>query len=357
MKTDKITSGEFSALLFVSSISFIGAVTAGTVGRNYTDAIIAALLVSVVDFFLLLPLILFRMKNPEEKMLRQSKLLCCVYLLFFVYVCIVELSSLIHMMHNTVFSHMNSYVFSLIFLGAAIYCSYLGVETAARCSQIAVGVIAVCGGLIFLASVKHIEFSNFRIPFYDGVDGAANSFWKFMGSSMFLPQCLFVIDDIEEKKDNRKFITKVISALLIAGFVSSGALALVLLCLGGFAQTQEFPMFTLAGFLDLPPLQRLDVFLGIAMLFSSLIKISVTVIAVHKCCKVIFGGGCDSALIISITIIGLLSAFVAGNPMLISNFCLPQLIAVIGIIIGCAVPLFLISAKRKTERDKTDEIP
>ena len=349
MTNGKISGGEFSVIFFVSSISFLGSLSSASLGDNYVDAAIAAALSALVNLLLLIPVI--RAKG-EGRLLSESKFILWAYLLFFIYSAVTDISSLVHMMHNTVFPGLNAYIFALFFAGCAFYCARLGPETASRCSQIAVGVLAVCSGLMLIASVKHIEFGNLRVPFYGGFLDFTDSFWDFFGRMMFLPQYVFLLDNME--KDERIGL-KISVSVLAAGLFISAAVIITLLCLGCFAGTQEFPVFTLASFLEISPLQRLDIFLGISLLTTSLIKLSVTFIAIAKCCSSLMPSNPGGVSLVIVLVTALLSALVADNPMLISKFCLPAVLAATGILLGCAVPQFRISSERKAGRKNADE--
>lgn len=348
MITNKtINTGEFSVIVFISSISFLGAVSAETVGNNLVDVALAALLSAIISLLLILPVV-----TNKTSSYPRNKGIMMLYLIFFLYSIVIDVSSLIHMMHNTVFPQMNSYGFAVIFMGAAVYCAYLGTETAARCSQVAAGILSVCFILVLLASVKHLKASYLQLPLYDGTKGFFGSLWHILGRSMFLPQCLFIFEEVRAEDGKDKLPWKLSTAFMMGGIICAVGMILTLMCLGGYSKTQEFPVFTLASFLDLSPLQRLDILLGISLLLSTLIRLSVTILAVRKCFANIFGEKSKSFSTAVFLLTALMSAVISDAPLLFSKFCLPQITAALGILIGALLPQITTMMKKRGERRK-----
>lgn len=338
MREAKISSGEFAALLLVSSISFVGTVSGNALGGNYSDAVLAALFSSLVGWILLLPIVNFR---REAKL---NKLVASAYLAFFIYTAAWDISSVAYMMRNTVFNTMDSWLFCLIFLFATVYCAKLGLETIGRSAQIVLIVTAVCGVLMLIAAIKHLEFSNVRIPFFDGSGDFFDTCMRFVSGSMFLPQCYLILESV--RSDGKKKLILSSAAIVLAGLITSSVIALVMLCIGNFALTQEFPVFTLASYLDLEPLQRLDVFLGIIIITTNLVKTSINVFLIRNCSRILSEKYYNVLLLSACISIIALSSFTSQKPGLQEVFYSPLVVTVLGVILGVLVPSISTAKKR-----------
>ena len=350
MSNSKISSGEFSAILFISQISFIGAVSADILGNNYSDSVLAAILSSIVSCVLFLPLFILKDRNVTSD--GDNRFQAFLFLIFSAYTAAWDVSSVAYMMRNTVFGQLNSWVFCAVFVAAAIYCAGLGLETIARSSQIVVIVFLISAVMLSAAAVKHVETANIRVPFFSGGNDFALSFGGVFSKFMILPQCYFVIGHLKKDKKKSTFGLKTSVTVLSGGIVTAATVALVMLCLGGYALTQEFPVFTLASFLDLAPLQRLDIFLGIALLTSGLIKTALNVFVIRSCSKLLSEKNEKTCFYISVVILSALSAFTAGQPGLQKKFYSPWIVIISGIVLGALIPQINMSVSKKPERRK-----
>lgn len=340
----RVTAAQFFLGMFVSQgAAALGLNTQYAGGEHLLDNVASALLALGLGFILAIPVWLLQKGNQGAVALdRPGKAAALGYLLYFVWEAAAGLALFQIFLLDTVNPDFSAGFVAAALLGAGLYGALRGVETIARCGVCVFAVLVLGCGLVFGMVALRFRPENLEPLFYQGFGQMGQGVALFLSRTTAFAEMALLLPQV---RGNR--------ARGFAGWsLGSGAftcLVLVLMvgCLGPYAATQNFPVYTLAATTQVRSLQRLDtVFVGV-WIAGLAIRLAWGLYACRLCAGAVFSKGrakgwTAAAACFVLVLAQLAVAFPPVQRVVLSTRLL--LWATLGA--GCLVPLLLLLVRR-----------
>lgn len=282
----KITANQFFILLFLSSVYYISTIGSESLKDNFSDSLISVLASGVIGVLLSLPLINLHGKGMDLKSsIRRcfgglSTTVLVLYAAYFLLGDIAILSLMEGVLAGTVFPTIPSTLIGAMAVLVAIYGAMKGVEAVARAGLV-IFVITVIGSLaIFIGALPLFRFENREVFMFNGPGDAINNTLVIFARSTFLPQSVMLLSSVQGKLAKKNIWWNTGVALMgITVFI------IIIHCLGSFADTQLFPVYTLSSVSQLMPIQRMDIVFSAVWLMGLSLRLSCDFLAIKNCLK------------------------------------------------------------------------
>ncbi|MFI3207381.1 MAG: GerAB/ArcD/ProY family transporter [Clostridia bacterium] len=336
---EKIISKQLFVLMFLSAFSFVSTLSSDALGDNIWDSILSVFIAFGLNIALSIPIfLLFKKENTVPEKIAESiyfKPLALFYLLFFVLSNSIEITQLENLFINTIFPDAPPIILASLLLLASVYGAIKGVEAVARASYF-VFVFALIGlVLIVLGSFYLIDIDKREVFFYNGTDDMLWNTVVIFSRISTLPQLAILIFCVKDKAKITGFFTSQICVATACALI----FVILVLCMGRFASTQIYPIYTLFTVAKLKPLERLDSIFSFVWLMIFTLKLSVSFVAI----KIFFD---KKAVYISAVIMLFLSTSFVGISVLPTSYI--QLFLIIpSLILGFFVPLYYLRKGKK----------
>lgn len=352
MINQKISGTQFSVVVLLSSISFIASMAGSEVNENYTDSIVSILISCALGLVLSIPLLMVHGKagfdQAREHFYLPTASVCGLYILYFLYVSVWDITSFISMLANTVFPELAIVTMLIAILVVCAYGAFKGVEAVGRSSlfilvAFLLGILLLIWGCLPLA-----DYHKTRVLFYDGFSDTLKNVIPLFARSTFLPQAVILMSFAEGKVKG-----KYIGWSVAAGIFAALVLFMTQLCLGEYADTQEFPVYALSAASILLPLQRLDIIFNVIWFMIMILKVTATLLAASKCADVILKPKAKPWFLLAFCLaVGLFSYYLLHNTAVRAVVMSSWLAAVLAVILGGVVPLLMLSVYKILKKNR-----
>ncbi len=258
-------------MMFVSRVVVTIALNARFLGgENMLDAIVSYLLSMVLGVFIALPVWLLHRRYPDRNVGeaaqslwgRAGKLVPLVYILYFVLVNGASLGLFQIFLLDTVNPDFSAALTMAAILAVALYGAFRGIETVARCAACVFAVLLAGTALVFGIVAFRFDPENLEPLFADGFSQTLRGTLLFIARTSIFADMAVLLPMVRGNKVKG-------FAGWAAGTAAFVSLLLLLLqgCLGRYAATQNFPVYTLSSITEVRSMQRLDaVFVGVWMM-------------------------------------------------------------------------------------------
>ncbi len=346
----KITSGQFFVLMYLSSITYVSTLNSSTLNNNFTDSLLSVIASSLLSIILSLPVFFLHDKYEEfnaQKLIKsKAKSFCVVifslYIIYFLICDVIMLSLLIDLLVSTIFPSIQPIYIAFMVLIVSAYGAFKGIESIARAGLIIL-VLAVIGMLLVILGLFNLyDSDNRQVVLYNGFsDMLSNTVVIFIRSS-FLPQALFLLSFVKGRTVKNSIITN-----SFTGVFTYIVIFFIIHCLGLFATIELFPVHTLSSVSKLLPIQRLDIVFVMLWFAILVIKISTDFIAIGSCIKNSFIRKHRKLFFISCAAVVLIFTFLLSQNnsfkmILVDPIITGSLILLLGLIL----PIILLMIKR-----------
>lgn len=282
-----VSAVQFFIAMFVSRVVATIALNARfTGGESMLDNTVSCLISMALGFLVALPIWALQGRYPEKSVGEAAlavfgkggRLVPLCYLLYFILVNGASLALFEIFLLDTVNPDFSAFFVVAALLAVGAYAAVRGLETAAR-AAVCVFVILLAGCiLVFGIVASRFDPENLEPLFYNGFSQTIRGTVLFLARTSIFADMAVLLPRVRGKK-KRGF------ACWAGGVALFVCLLLVLLvgCLGRYAYTQNFPVYTLASITEVRSLQRLDaVFIGIWMM-GLIVKLGFDLYACRVC--------------------------------------------------------------------------
>ncbi len=319
METGKhqIAAPQFFVMVFVSQAVTLMGVNARVLGgENMLEAIVSCALAMLLGIVAALPVWALHRRYPDLDIGtaaqaaagRAGKAVPLLYILYFVLVNGASLGLLQIFLLDTVNPEFSAALAVAAVLAAALYGAFRGIETVARCAVCVFAVLLLGTALVAGITAFRFDPENLEPVFANGLSQTAR------GTALFLARTSIFAD--------MAVLLPMVRGRKVKGFLGwaggtalFGGIFFLLLagCLGPYASTQNFPVFTLSSITEVRSMQRLDaVFVGVWMMGLT-VRTACDVYA----CRVCFASLCGKKLPKA-------STFLAGGAILLLAFAVVE---------------------------------
>lgn len=288
MERTKISAGQFFIAMFVSRVVVtlnLSAQYAG--GENLLDNIASYLLAMLLAAVLALPLWLALRRGGGKSVPELAaegswpgKLVPVFYGLYFVLMGGTSLGMFQVFLADTVNPDFSAGLVTAALLAVALYGALRGLETVGRCAVCVFAALILGCVLIFGMVAGRFDTNNLEPLFYNGFSQISRGILLFLARTSIFADMAVLLPQVQGRK-----------LLGFGGWMAgtavfvSGAILLIVGCLGRYAYTQNFPVYVLSSLTQVTSLQRLDaVFTGIWMM-SLIIQLAFDLYACRVCVK------------------------------------------------------------------------
>lgn len=266
-----ISAAQFFGMAFVSRAAITIALNAGeAAGGSLLGGILSYLLAMAAGFVIALPVWLLHRRQPETPISRQAvealgglgKLLPLFYLLYFWVMNGVSLGLFQLFLLDNVNPDFPAFLILAALVAVAAYGAWRGLETVARAAACVLALVLLGTALVFALVARRFDGQNLTPLLSSGAGQLLKGAGLFLSRTSLFAEMALLLPYVRGRK-----------ALGFAAWAGGTALFVGLLlllmagCLGPYAYTQNFPVFTLASLTETSSMQRLDaVFTGVWMM-------------------------------------------------------------------------------------------
>lgn len=287
MAKRKISAGQFFISMFVSRVVVTIALNGQyTGGENMLESIISYVLAMGLGFLIALPVWGLHRRRPDldiaktavEDLGAPGKAVPLLYFLYFVLINGTSLALFQLFLMDTVNPAFSAALVTAALAGAALYGALRGIETIARCATCVFVLLLLGCGLVFGIVSWRFSPENLEPLFYNGFSQTCQGVLLFIARTSIFADMAMLLPMVKGKK-GLGFACWAGGTALFVGLL----LFLVVGCLGRYAYTQNFPVYTLAAITQVRSMQRLDaVFTGVWMM-GLVIKLSTDIYGCRLC--------------------------------------------------------------------------
>lgn len=283
----KISSAQFFIMMFVSRVVVTIALNSRFLGgENMLDAIISYLLSMILGACIAWPVWALHRRCPDKNVGeaaqnlwgRAGKFVPVLYILYFILVNGASLGLFQIFLQDTVNPGFPAAFTITAILAVALYGAFRGIETVARCAACVFAVLLAGTALVFGIVAFRFDPENLEPLFADSFSQTLQGTLLFIARTSIFAD-MAVLLPMVRGNEVKGF------AGWAAGTAVFVSLLLLLLqgCLGRYAATQNFPVYTLSSITEVRSMQRLDaVFVGVWMM-GLIIKLACDTYACRVC--------------------------------------------------------------------------
>ena len=278
MVKNKISTFQFFSILFLTRLlTTVTYIPAYAQGILLSDMIIQALIRAVIGFAVMLPLFVLFHRNPnmniidiaEKKWKSLGIIVAVIYLAVLFYYTVATVSRLDVFTGTIVFPDVKVNFFIILVIMICCYGAYLGIEALGRSAVISVVLVGVTISFLFATLLKKIDVMNYTAVFYNGFVPVLKSAFNGAGRTIEYVMIAVAFPKVSGKKTKGFFVWLIVQAIVTA------VLFLVEIgVMGNFANTQLFPIHSLAALADFSIFKRLDALVTGIWLLCAFLKIS-----------------------------------------------------------------------------------
>lgn len=351
-----IGAGQLFLTLFVARIVILLSLnTALTGGEKLQELLPSCLGAYLLSFLLILPVWLMRRGNPKDDPLRAARrlfgraglVLAPVYAVYFLCFGGFCLSLLLLFMANVMEPLAPLPVLAAVLSLTASYAAFQGIETIGRTAAIVTGLAA--GGLALIVALlsAKIDPLNF-LPFFEhGGRQAAQGGLLLLARSDGLTALAFLGARARGRLTRGFVVWNTAVYTLTAAILAASAGAM-----GGYLDSQLFPVYAAAASADAGVVQGMDAVLIGVWIFSLLVKLSTDLYLFRLCAESVRPAAGKGAAIAGAVFTAGLAIAVCSFRSLQRLFYGVEFFLVFTLVCACAIPLLLAAARAMGRRGK-----
>ena len=271
MINNKISSSQLAVLSFLMFMAPLAFIRSDDLNNNIADSVFSFITVVLITLLLSIPLF---MKNV---IIVENKFISLLYSLYFVFIIVTDITAVTKMLTNTVIPDGNGIFIALSTLLIAIYGAVKGTEAVGRGADIIFPFFLLGAFFIILSALQIIRPEEYVIPFENGYEDYFDNTVLILSAVSFIPMTIIL-----KENSNGKFTIKYIIFITAALIIGLIFLLETQFCLGYYALTQQYPIYTLSAVTKAEPLKRLDLIFTVIFLMASVIRMSVSVLCLFK---------------------------------------------------------------------------
>lgn len=289
METEKvrISTAQFFIMMFIARTATALGINARALGgENMLESAVSWLLAMGAGLVISLPLWGLYRQCPSlsvgeaavQAFGKLGRVVPALYLLYFVLCGGISLGMFEIFLLDTVNPDFSSNLVICAILAVAVYGALRGIETAARCAGCVFAIFLLGTGLVFGITAFRFSPENVEPVFQNGPAQTIRGAVVFLARTSVFADMAVLLPIARGRK-----------AAGFWGWAGGSTLFVVLLllllagCLGPYAATQNFPVYTLSSLTEVRSMQRLDaVFAGIWMM-GLIVKLSCELYACRVC--------------------------------------------------------------------------
>lgn len=314
----KISSAQFFVMMFVSRVVVTISLNARYLGgENMLDAIVSCVLAMVLGLVIALPIWWLHGRWPalsvgdaaQAAMGKAGKAVPLFYIFYFVLINGASLGLFQIFLMDTVNPEFSAALAIAAILAVALYGAFRGIETVARCAACVFAILLLGTALVFSIVAFRFDPENLEPLFVNGWSQTFRGTALFVARTSIFADMVVLLPMVRGRK-KAGFLGWAVGTTL---FIS---LLLLLLagCLGPYAATQNFPVYSLSSITEVRSMQRLDaVFVGMWMT-GLVIKLACDIYACRVCFASLHGKRISKTAV-----------FVTGGAILLLAFATAEL--------------------------------
>lgn len=357
---EKISAFQFYSLLYLSRVlTTVTYIPSYTKGITETDLIISTAFRFVFGVILMLPVYFLYRRNASENILdaarRRSpvlaKLLAVAYAFAFLYFTVSTIARLDVFAGTIIFPETNVNYLLLFVVITGCYGAYLGLQPLGRSAVLFL--IMVVPALVFVASslTKKVDILNFSPLFYNGAAPVMKTALNALGRTVEYITVVIALPRVTGNVKKGYFLW-----LIAQNFTAASLFFLTAGVMGGFTDTQLFPMHTLASIAQFSLFERLDsIFTGVWILCAFL-KIAFLIYLMISVLKKEFGNKNPVYFLLPtgvfLTAANLYTAKSVDRFMTLDNSLVKLIITLTS---SFALPLIILLLTKKKEKKKCEK--
>ncbi|MDE6149535.1 MAG: GerAB/ArcD/ProY family transporter [Ruminococcus sp.] len=345
----KISSLQFITILLCCKL-FTVMTYIPDIDENGVVIIIAAVITTILQGILMIPIIAFYNKNNGESIFSfansKNRILgitiSILFLLTSLWALIDSMGDLSFFLEYCFSDTYASWAIIIIIAAASLYVAHTGISTLARTTGIIAVVTLISLILVLTGFEHHIDFVELNIAVKSPVNDVIKSLPKFISCSQELVAFIILMETLR----NRPART-VYGFLSIKLFISVVSILAVVMVLGDYVSLSKLPFYTLSAFSQTKIIEHYEAFFMLFWTLCAIIKITLFTICSQYCIHQIFpklntiiSEGCSLFIAAAITL-----------PILLKekweaiNFAKIQSLAMI--ILLAVIPLILLFFKKR----------
>ena len=337
MINNKISSNQLAILSFLLFMAPLAFIRSNDLNNNIADSVFSFITAAFITFLLSVPAITGNVRFTENRFIKV------LYSLYFVFVVVTDITAVTKMLVNTVIPEGNSIFIAFSTMIIAIYGALKGVEAVGRGAEI-VFFFFISGALfIILSAIWNVRPEEYLIPFENGFDDYVDNTILIFSAVSFIPMIAVLKEDTEGK-----FTFKYFTYMAVALVIGAAFLLEVQFCLGYYALTQEYPIYTLSAVTKAEPLKRLDLVFAVIFIMASVIRASVSFLCIFKLSYKSSKKYGSFIKIIYLTATGVLCIIFLNFEKIISFQLTVYLRALLLILFSLPVPILLKLSKKRS---------
>ncbi|MBQ8827021.1 MAG: GerAB/ArcD/ProY family transporter [Oscillospiraceae bacterium] len=288
--TAKISTGQFLCLLLICRIfdlmTFVPLVSEG---YSFGEQAAAAVISTVIQAVLVIPLIIFERRFPErtvtaviaEKNLFAGKTASALYFVFFLVSALSGTVSFMRFLESRFFHGTGDFLMPVIFIAVCVYCAYCGIEGIARSSIFVLVFFILIMALMTASSVGNFSTVNF----YGSINGKglADAVISDLARNSFITAAAFLIKNTD--RSCRKGLYGLLGAKLI---ITELVMLMITGILGGYAQLTDYPFMEVGSYSEARLFQRNDALYLIVWTLAAVVTVSLFIRITAGLAKEIF---------------------------------------------------------------------
>lgn len=283
----RISSAQFFVMMFVSRVVVTIALNSRFLGgENMLEGAVSYLLAMALGLVIALPALLLDRRFPglnaadaaQEAWGPVGKAVPLFYIVYFVLVNGASLGLFQIFLLDTVNPDFSAALTVLAMLAVALYGAFRGIETVARCASCVFVFLLAGSALVFGIVAFRFDPENLEPLFQNGLSQTYQGVLLFLARTSVFADMAILLPMVKGGKGKGFTAWAGGTAVFVC-------LLLLLLqgCLGRYAATQNFPVFSLSSITEVRSMQRLDaVFVGVWMM-GLVIKLACDCYACRVC--------------------------------------------------------------------------
>ena len=276
----EITAFQFYTILFLSRIFSLVTYISGIRETLSTSAeILSVAIMSAILFITSIPVSILIKKDNNTSILTRAeeispslkKLICIIYLMFFIYKGITTASRFELLLGSVMFPGTNVQFFVAILLLAAVFCALRGIEALGRAGVIFLVPVLFAFGFVFLSLADDFDILNLSAIYRNETNGIIDGAVFSASRTNEIALIPLMLPFVKSHKSKHIFIwSGVISSIIILTEVMISGV------LGGFGENQLFNMYSLSVIAKLGFIERMDALISCIWMICSAVKLALT---------------------------------------------------------------------------------
>ncbi len=338
MINNRISSNQLAILSFLLFMAPLAFMRSNDLNNNIADSVFS--FITVVFITLLLSVPVFMRKG----ILSENRFINVLYSFYFVFIIITDITAVTKMLVNTIIPEGNSSFIAFSTLLIAVYGALKGNEAVGRCAEIVFFFFILGAGFIILSAIWNVRPEEYVIPFENGFSDYIDNTVLIFSAVSFIPMVAVLKEDTEGKFTLKYFIYMIAALVVGVAFLLETQF-----CLGYYALTQQYPIYTLSAVTKAEPLKRLDLIFTVIFIMASVMRTAVSFLCIFKLSSQSFKKYGNIIKISYLIIASILCTIFLNFEKVINFQLIVYLRAFLLIMFSLPVPILLkLSKKRRT---------